>query len=86
MSVSEPKTWSRSRWLRDTLLRWSNLRALSPRWPDLCFAAFESRPRMNSKQGSLPTSMTSTENPSFIPGLIRSIRLRDMSRSTETLY
>jgi transposase len=61
-------------------------RASSRRWPDPCSAAFASHRRMNSKPGSSPTSMSSTENLSSTPGSIRSIRWRDTSRSTETLY
>ena len=60
-------------------------KASSPRWLDPCSATFALRPRRNSKRGSSPTSMTSTANPSSIPGLIRSIRPRDTSCSTETL-
>jgi transposase len=58
----------------------------SLKWPDPCSAAFASHPRMNSKRGSSPTLMSSTENPSSTLGPIRSIRPRDTSRSTETLY
>ena len=61
-------------------------KASSPRWRGPCSAAFASHPRKNSRRGSSPTSMTSTENPSSIPGPIRLIRQRDTSRSTETLY
>jgi transposase len=58
----------------------------SPRWPDPCSAAFASHPRMSSKREFSPTSTTSTANLSSTPGPIRSIRSRDTSRSTETLY